>query len=161
MYHFSLTPPDLIIGMLHGRKYQHKQLQRPAQKYVDEVFEEVRKNMYPDKPSLFTSLWVTKTYDPKIAKKKFIDNHIAGEGYLYQVQSEYDAIPVDGRSEVEACQFYAWKLSEISHEITQTTLKTLAINFWENKHTADPEYIQDYLISGGAIIMGVKTIQRF
>lgn len=160
LYHFSLSSPTRIIGSLEGRKYKHKHLQRTGQKFVDEFFENIRKRFYQDLPSLFTSLWVTETYDRKIAIKKFIDNPNVDRGYLYDVDPLSMPVKVDGLSEVNACQYYAWKPSYVKHDEIAEKLTKLAKSFWENRHNSPQDYVQDYLVDKGANIVTYTTIER-
>lgn len=155
-YHFSLD--DLPIGtILEGRKYLHQRCDRQGQHIIDQFFDKHRP--FPKDYSLFTNLWLTEEFDPKIAMKKFIENPEIEYGFLYTIELPENTkpIPVGAKAEIEACQAITWK--QLDYKQRQDLLSSLAKKFWNNDLESRGD-IQDWLSPKGGKIIAKKKIKK-
>jgi len=146
MFHFS-TQPVSIGTHLVGLKAAHKARQRVGQRVVDEVFEAVRKADFPDRPSLFTALWVTDGFDPAIPRKAFEEG--AELGWLYEVEPVGEIVEVEAHWEVLACRVVTQ--GALRGPELRRHLEVMARKFWEPKIIPGP--IHDFLCPQGAIVL--------
>lgn len=154
--HFSLKQLELGTS-LEGRKYMHKKRQRVGQSIVDEIFDQVRKDEFPNKPSIFTSLWIADKYDPSIPGKALTESK-QQQGYMYEIKPVSDPVLVAPKWEVMACK--AVTQSNLQGYELHEYIKSLARKFWKAED-ADSANVHDLLVADGALIVGeVATISR-
>jgi hypothetical protein len=147
LYHFSLRELPVETHLV-GLKGSSKSSQRVGQKKVDEIFEAIRKQEFPEAPSIFTSLWTSDRFDPAIPRKQFKEDPQAENGFFYEVLPEGNIYQIEPHWEVEACRSVTW--SELKGGELNTELERLARLFWL------PELVEDsagiYLCPEGAVI---------
>ena len=141
----SFEPGDLLVGLKSTRKSE----QRVGQRQVDEVFEAIRKADFPEAPSIFTSLWMTTSFDEAIPRKAFAEDPGLPEGYLYEVAPIGETYRVEAHWEVEACR--AVTQSGLRGAALREHVEALAGRFWRPE-IVEPE--QSYLLCpGGATVV--------
>ncbi len=146
LLHFSTT--QVAVGtLLVGLKAAHKGRQRVGQRHVDEVFEAVRKAEFPDRPSLFSSLWATDVFDSSIPRKAFEEG--AHKGWLYEIQPVEKPCEVEPHWEILGCR--AVTQSGLAGRELQAYLEEMGRRFW------GPELVdrgvRDFLCPTGAVVV--------
>jgi hypothetical protein len=156
LFHFSLQP--FPVGtLLVGMKAAHKRQQRMGQKRVDDDFDAIRKAKFPNAPSLFTSLWVTDTFDLSIPRKAFEENRDSSLGYFYQVEPVGEYYEVEPYWEVLACR--AVTQSGMSGMQLQNYIDEMAVKFWTPDLVSNK--VRDFLCPQGAVIKAlVREVKR-